>query len=385
MPSGRRIQLTRLAQDTAIVLAVSLGLMVALEGALRLFWPQELVDTRVRGAHFANTDSVLGVRYTPNAIWRFRHPEYSVVYAINGQGFRDKAERPYAKPVGTIRVLLLGDSFTFGQGVNSEDTWAALAERELRRQGRTFDLVNAGMQGMDTGSELTLLRRLARRSDADAVVLGFLINDLYTNRADQPPKASDGAADHGPLQESSPSVYRRIGEFQGFHLVTLARRLLSSFDAGYIALYLALPERGDYLRVPLSETAHQQLQITEKLLRQMAAYCDSLGKPLIVLSIPQLFQVLYAKTGRTGEKVDVGYYDRHFAGVAAKSGFGWVASLPDLVEAARGSKELFYRLDGHLTTDGNAAVAGVFVRRVVPAILTALRTRGTAPEQPRSP
>lgn len=386
VPAARRTRLTTFMRDTVIVLAVSLGLMLVLEVALRLFRPQELAGTAVQGAHFSDFDTLLGIRYIPGAIWRFTHPEYTVVYAINGHGFRDKAERPISKPAGTVRVLLLGDSFTFGQGVNADETWAAVAERELGSQGHAFDLVNAAMQGMDTHSELILLRRLVLHYDVDAVVVGFLINDLYTNRPYAPTvPPGRAAAEDGQLQDRPPSVFRRIGDFQSLHLVTLARRLVSSVDAAYIALYLALPERRDYLRVPLSDMARQQLQITETLVRQMAAYCDSLGKPLVVLSIPQQFQVLYAKAGRANQSVDIDYYDRHFTRVAKRSGFTWVASQPELVAAARGSRELFHRIDGHLTADGNAVVAGVFVRRVVPAILAKLGSETVAPEQLRSP
>ena len=358
-------RLTAFARDGAIVVAVSLGLLLSAEIALRLFWPQELTGTPLRGEPFAGPDSVLGMRYTPGAVWRFTSPEYSVVYAINNDGFRDTGEQPSSP--GAPRILLLGDSFTFGQGVNADETWAALAERQLRSQGHAFDMINAGVQGMDTRSELVLLRRLARQHDVDAVVVGFLINDLYTNEADVPAGRSGSAAEEDGQGDGKtrPSVYRRIGDLQGLHLVALARRLVSSLDAVYIALYLAHPGRGNYLRVPLSEAAGRQLQITDMLFRQMAALCDSIGKPLVVLSIPQQFQVLYVKAGRRSERVVVDYYDRHFARLADSTGFTWVASLPDMVDAARGPNELFHRIDGHLTAYGNAALAKVFMRRVV--------------------
>src|SRR5688572_22523197 len=97
-----------LARDTAIVGAVSLGLFLLLELGLRVFAPQSLQGTSLRGEHFSAEDSILGYRYVPGAVWRFRHPEYSVEYAINGQGFRDATAHPVPKPPGTIRVLLIG-------------------------------------------------------------------------------------------------------------------------------------------------------------------------------------------------------------------------------------------------------------------------------------
>ena len=64
---------------------------------------------------------ILGIRYAPGAHWRFTHPEYSVEYAINAHGFRNAKEPIIPKPKETTRVLLLGDSFTFGQGANHEE------------------------------------------------------------------------------------------------------------------------------------------------------------------------------------------------------------------------------------------------------------------------
>lgn len=122
------------------------------------------------------------MRYTPNARWHFKHPEYSVEYAINGQGFRDAEHHPVPKPDGELRVLLLGDSFTFGQAVNYEQTWPVIAEKLLSRSGKNhISLVKAGIQGMDTRSEFILMRRLIEDCECDAVVVGFLINDRYTN------------------------------------------------------------------------------------------------------------------------------------------------------------------------------------------------------------
>jgi lysophospholipase L1-like esterase len=363
-------RLIRLARDTAISLAVSLVLLAALELVFRLFAPQSLTGTSVRGEHFSAFDSLLGIRYVPRATWRFRHPEYQVEYAINSEGFRDAKVHPARKPAGVTRVLLLGDSFTFGQAVNYEDAWPVLAERALEREfpGRV-DLVKAGVQGMDTRSELILLRRLARRLDVDAVVVGFLVNDVYTNlplergmlEAD-----SDTSAAWGDIRRT---VFREADAEPTFHLLTYARRLVTSFDAAYVNLYLAAPARGDFLRVPLPGLPRRQLRVTEGLLEQTAAYCDSLGLPLVVLSIPQQFQVLYSRSGRQDPTVDVHFYDRYLGALAERRGFAWIGTLDAFVRADTGDVELFFRLDGHLTPAGNSIVAERFLEAVVPSIL----------------
>jgi lysophospholipase L1-like esterase len=366
----RRKRLRSLAKDGAIGLAVALLVVVALELGLRVFFPQVLTGASIRGEHFSVDDPELGIRYLPGAIWRFRHPEYTVEYAIDGQGLRDATSRPAKKPPGTIRILLLGDSFTFGQGVDYADTWAVLAEKALARQGLGHvDLIKAGREGMDTRSELLLLRRLAPVYEPDAVVVGFLINDLYTN---QP---IEGGAE--AWKSANPEIYRMVGSAVHLHLATLARRLAISTDWGYVGLYMLNPRRGDYLERPLSKVAQEKLGITQALVRQFAATCDSLGVPLYFLPIPQQFQVLYRP--EPGSRIELDLYDREFGRQAQAGGFAWVPAF-DAFRASKGGTPLFHRLDGHLTPAGNAVLADVFLRDVVPRVLAQVeksQTRGT--------
>ena len=361
-------RLKRLARDTAIVIAVSLGLLVGMELLVRLFAPQTLEGTSVRGAHFSAPDSILGYRYLPEAVWRFRHPEYQVEYAINADGFRDTSSHPVPKPPGARRLLLLGDSFTFGQGVTYDETWTVRAEHELARRGETVDLVKAGVQGMDTRTELVLLRRLGRRLAPDLVVVGWLVNDLYTNIPWEERPDTELPDSTGRWADVRSRVFVKDGARFSSHLLVLARRLVTSNDAAYLNLYLAAPDRGGFLRVPLGEAAERQLHITEGLLRHMAAYSDSIGARLVVLSIPQQFQVLYRRSGRRDSAVDVEFYDRHFSEYAARHGFTWVPTLDAFAGADTGSVDLFYRLDGHLTPAGNAVLAREFLDRVVPLL-----------------
>lgn len=337
---------------------MSLALLLVLELVVRTFWPQVLTGRSLHGERFSQRDEFLGRTYVPGAVWRFRHPEYDVVYAINDDGFRDANLRGREKPPGTLRILLLGDSFTFGYGVNYEQIWPVLAERELLRRGQPVDLVKAGVEGMDTRSELVLLHRLVKRYSPDAVVVGFLVNDVYDNE----PYEARASRDRPPDTAVGPRW-----QLPTLHLVILARRLVTATDAGYALLYLAAPQRGEFLRVPLSPAAERQRRVTEDLLRLMAKVCDSARIPLAVLSIPQQFQTLYERSSIRDPRVNVRLYDQLFSQVAERERFSWVPALDAFLHADSG-EELFYRLDGHLTPAGNRVLAEVFVRDVMPAL-----------------
>jgi hypothetical protein len=248
-----------------------------------------------------------------------------------------------------------------------------LAERELARRGLKVELVKAGMQGLDTRSEFILLRRLIDRYDADAVVVGFLINDLYTNLPYAP--RTEAQTPSPDLEQVQRSVFRQRST--GFHLLTLARRIASATDAAYIGLYLAAPGRGEYLRPPLSAKARRQLEITDTLFSQLAAYCRSKSTPLTVFSLPQQFQVMYARRGARDQGVEVSYYDQHFGRLAPSWGLDWIPALDEMTRAEQASgQDMFYRLDGHFSPAGHRVAAEVFTSRVIPALLARLKPHG---------
>jgi len=359
---------------------MSIALIAVLELTLRLVFPQTLVPTPIQGERFSVPDTSLGMRYVPGAVWRFHHPEYTVDYAINADGFRRPTSSTSHAPSSGGRALLLGDSFTFGQGVSYEATWGARAEELLRQRGLGFHLINAGVQGMDTRSELLLLRELAPRYRPDAVVLGFLINDLYTNvPLDTDPNPETGSAD-GP--QARQGVFVRAGDIHTFHLLQFARRIVTSSDAMYAKLYLSAPGRGNFLQVPLAARPRRQLAVTEQLLTQLAVDCRTLGIPLVVLSIPQQFQVLYRVTqgarATNADDIDVAFYDRYFADLGRRVGFTWVPTLDVLVQADAPT-HLYYRLDGHLSAEGHAVVAGVVADALVPVIRPSLPSMAGPP------
>jgi hypothetical protein len=99
---------------------------------------------------------------------------------INSQGLRDY-EYPLAKAPGTYRIMLLGDSTTFGWGLRLEDTAAKVLERQLNEAGaapgRKFEVINAGVGNYDTVQEVTYYETRGRAFHPDLVILVYFIND----------------------------------------------------------------------------------------------------------------------------------------------------------------------------------------------------------------
>jgi lysophospholipase L1-like esterase len=112
---------------------------------------------------------------------------------VNALGFRG-AEVASPKPQGRLRIVIVGDSVTFGLGMADDESFPAQLEHLLHERfpNRDLDVVNLGVPGYDTRQEVTLLKRNLARLDPDVVLVGFYTNDVPDVIADKSTSASAG-------------------------------------------------------------------------------------------------------------------------------------------------------------------------------------------------
>ncbi len=134
------------------------------------------------------------VMYDPDHGWRMRpdwtgshhHYDFAASYHINRYGFRGS----YAEPRGGIRVALVGDSFTFGQGVDGEQTFSHLLGEATA--GRSAFL-NFGVLGFSTDQQYLLIKDRVGLFNPDLVLLVvYLGNDLFDNERPYPLQGEHG-------------------------------------------------------------------------------------------------------------------------------------------------------------------------------------------------
>ncbi|MCA8973289.1 MAG: hypothetical protein KDC98_01140, partial [Planctomycetes bacterium] len=102
----------------------------------------------------------------------------------NERGYRDGPIGP--KIAGRRRVLVLGDSFAYGMGVEVEQAFPALLVKELAARDVVAEVINSGAPGYATHHEFHLLDCDGPELQPDDVVLAFYVgNDFRGNHTDR--------------------------------------------------------------------------------------------------------------------------------------------------------------------------------------------------------
>jgi hypothetical protein len=137
---------------------------------------------------FHTSDPNLGWKLKPGASGEWTWEGASFVQ-VNSEGLRDR-EHTKAKPPNTLRVAVLGDSFTEAIQVPLEQTFWSKLERKLGNcqavKGRkNVEVINFGVMGYGTAQELIMLRKKVWDYSPDIVILAFFIGNDITNNSPQ--------------------------------------------------------------------------------------------------------------------------------------------------------------------------------------------------------
>lgn len=116
------------------------------------------------------------VKNTFSLIPQDRERGYTI--ASNSLGFRSPQVSPQ-KPTNTFRILVFGDSSSFGWGVNAEESWTVLLRDELQKiyPEKQIEVVNFAIPGDSTAYGRLIFDTFAPFYQSDLTILGFGAND----------------------------------------------------------------------------------------------------------------------------------------------------------------------------------------------------------------
>ena len=182
---------------------------------------------------------------------------------INSHGHRNK-ETPIYKPLGTTRIIMLGDSLTLGWGVPSKNTVSERLEVLLNENEseKRFEVINAGIG--NTNTEMQVARFLANeiRFSPDLVVLNYFINDAE------------------PIPRPNKNIlmkYSAAYVFFSLRMASIGRMFFGGKQWHQYYLDLYKEKAGGWQRV-------------QAFFQKLSEYCRSQDIRLLLVSYPELHQ-----------------------------------------------------------------------------------------------
>jgi len=152
----------------SIVIAFAIG-----EVLVRWLNVIDRVNGFPRQLFVANPDPDLGYTMRPSSDLIVR----GIDVKTNRLGMRDRNVDP-EPAAGTWRILVVGDSVAFGEGLPIDKAFPDLLEKRLARAlGRPVEVLNGGVEGYNTVSELAFLRDIGLGLHPRTVVVAFNLND----------------------------------------------------------------------------------------------------------------------------------------------------------------------------------------------------------------
>jgi lysophospholipase L1-like esterase len=307
-PPARPGKGRKLFVGVTIAIALTVGLAAALELGARARLDRPFIPGLPTGEPHeacAEHHPDLGWVGIPNLVTRVTAPKFEYHVELNSRGLRDH-EYEYAKDDGVFRIVMLGDSVTWGWGVEQGQLFADLVDDEL---GEDVEVINLAYPGYGTDQHLWIFESEGRRYEPDLVVMCFILNDVIGNSSvkgynngkpcyerneqgewvltNHPVPRGTGEKPSKPFAQW---CYEHSAFMQAMNPPDAERQLA---EAGEKVLKpkskKALRKTYDVYRegaARLSDELVDPDSVTHMLLRRLKAACDAESAPLIVFSVP---------------------------------------------------------------------------------------------------
>lgn len=285
----------------------------------------------------------------------------------NSAGFRDTEEWAIPKPAGQYRVMLLGDSLTFGNAVATDAVYAQRVEQQLKTQLGDVEVLNASAGGWGLRLEIQFFEDEGLSYAPDVLVLGFFPNDWESpprpgtvERPLQPARLTADARVEGRPSWLQWLPYQSIFALKRSATVMFVRDRLDVLrSSGPDFVTDLLLNRVDLDRNPI-------VQHTYAHLARLHSICEAHGVKLVIAFIPP---VNYFWVPR-----DSVSFPAHMGAFAASKHITFVDLSQGMKDAPPRPALYMYPWDNHLSPAGHQRVAD----QLAPLLSRILQERRTA-------
>ncbi len=213
----------------------------------------------------------------------------------NSRGYRD-AEIPVEKASDEVRILVVGDSISFGHKVTVEDTYANQLEEMLRKEYPTqeIEVINTAVPGNSAMEEYYDLKR-GMELHPDIVLIQFSPNDLDEPYGYRTELGGEGIDYHNVPQSSFFHYFLSQRSALYLFLLDLKNRLLfGTTDTETIKTLAKQKEDKTVFNLykgPNTEQVHQVWQLYFKWLGRMLSICQREHIQCFVVESPYMLQL----------------------------------------------------------------------------------------------
>lgn len=323
---------------------------------------------------------------------------------INSAGLRDQ-EHDLRKPLGTLRIAVLGDSFAAAFQVEMENTFWSVMERNLEKcsalRGRKIEVINFGVSSYGTGSEWIVLQKQAWKYDPDIVLLAFLTgNDIRNNSfaLEQSPVRyyfslrGTGLTLESPRSRSTSGVRQLLGLTRHDFLLDHSRivqlimryRALNEEVAKSKRVTPDSVEAGldnQIYREPQDENWRSAWETTEAIIRAMNGEIRAHGKALFIATLSNGMQVHPDRSERSVftqrlEVTDLLYPDRRIIELARSERIASWMLVPELRDWSERNNTCVHGFQnatpcgGHWNQYGHRVAGEIIAREICAQILS---------------
>lgn len=331
--------------------------------------------------------------FTPGLSVSYATTEYASTVNINSQGIRNQ-EVIMPKPANTYRILAVGDSTTFGWGVDLNQTWEKQLEKQLNISGKNVEIIDAGVPGNNIPADSRVCQDYADRFNIDAVIVGFNgLDDTVQGEAEITPLVFiesflwPNITNYRYIGRSLESVDARQSQFITTEYWSLKARnyafnnpdVLKNISLQVKALFLTgkiLPAVVSYahedpnffLHILDTNFFQQRKNLLENMFASLKKDCAG-NRPLFVLFIPDsslLSKSNFAYREEEGfimdQKLNTFDFDTPMKQIAKNVGFYYIPTLPDMRKIT--CSTCYFHYDGHPTATADAYFAQIAAPQV---------------------